>query len=58
VPTVPLVKVNLPDDVHARAKAAAALARVHLGVWLKAAVQVALDDEAATAAALERQAEP
>jgi hypothetical protein len=43
VPTVPLVKVDLPGDVHAQAKSAAALARVTLRDWLKAAVDLALE---------------
>lgn len=49
VPAVPLVKVNLPDNVHRQAKAAAALAGITLGDWLKAAVEVALDQPGAVA---------
>jgi hypothetical protein len=49
VPTVPLVKVDLPGDVHAHAKSAAALARVTLRDWLKAAVELALEQPEAVA---------
>jgi hypothetical protein len=40
---VPLVKVDLPDDVHRRAKAAAALAGMTLRDWMKEAVEAALE---------------
>jgi predicted HicB family RNase H-like nuclease len=43
------VKVNLPDVVHRQAKSAAALAGVTLAQWLKAAVEVALDQPDAVA---------
>jgi predicted HicB family RNase H-like nuclease len=49
VPIVGLVKVNLPDNVHRQAKAAAALAGKPLRDWLKAAVEVALERPEAVA---------
>jgi hypothetical protein len=43
------VKVNLPDNVHRQAKAAAALAGTPLRDWLKAAVEVAIEQPEAVA---------